>query len=105
MPKVTAHAAGETLLAAASVAANVATGGVIADIDEGMKLYQLLEPPLQHAIAALIHKLHGKHQAAAPAPATAAQPKPASEPSAAPAAKPDLSSTSLDPENPYVPTT
>jgi hypothetical protein len=107
MAKVEPHAAFSVLAAAAEVAGNVATGGVLADIDEGLKVFQALEPPVQHALAALFHKLHSR----GPKP-TSPQPVASGTIPDPPRGNmtgmelpktgiPDVTSTSLDPDNPY----
>lgn len=100
------NAALRVVEAATGVAATAATGGAVADIGEALQVFQLLEPPLQAAIAALVHRLH--HPREIPGPST---PTPAVPVASISQGKPpgatimDLSSTSLDPDNPAAPTT
>lgn len=68
MPKVTSFAAATVAQVAANLAVTAATGGAAADVEVGLQIFQELDPPIQHALAALFHKLHHAKQAGTPKP-------------------------------------
>jgi hypothetical protein len=70
-------------------------------VEAGLTLFQDLEPPIAHAVAALIHKLHSAHPKPATQPTTRLSSDPLATGIAPVSDKPDLSSTSLDPDSPY----
>lgn len=89
----------------------MAAGGAMllaAEVNAGIEVFRLLEPEVQKGFVALFHLFHHKQQQITAAQflaeaATELQQRQAQ--AAQPKAKPDVSSTSLDPDNPNVPQT